>query len=374
MAGSAPRALFVSYSSLFGGAERVLLDCATGLESAVVACPDGPLARNARDAGLIVVPLSRQRLELRGRIRDRAAATTRILRQAAEVRSAVRELRPDVVFGWNMRGLLVSVAARRGLRPRPALVFQHNDLLPGPSIGRVVRAAARRAALVVCLSRAIADDLDPKAQLRRRLRVVNPGVDLERFRPVGAEAAGAREVLVLGAIVGWKRPDLALEIARIAAPRLPGLTVTLAGEPLDEPGRRLYADLRRRVAATDLGRHVRLDGRVPDPAGSLQRAGCLLHCAEREPFGLALIEALACGVPVVAANAGGPAEIVDETCGALYPPGDARAAADALQRVLSSPEQRARLGEGARARAERLFDKERFRLDYRALVDELAAR
>jgi glycosyltransferase involved in cell wall biosynthesis len=107
---------------------------------------------------------------------------------------------------------------------------------------------------------------------------------------------------------------------------------------------------------------------------SLQRAGCLLHCAEREPFGLALIEALACGVPVVAANAGGPAEIVDETCGALYPPGDARAAADALQRVLSSPEQRARLGEGARARAERLFDKERFRLDYRALVDELAAR
>jgi glycosyltransferase involved in cell wall biosynthesis len=373
MAGSAPRALFVSYSSLFGGAERLLLDCATGLESAVVACPEGPLARNAREAGLTVVPLSHQRLELRGRIRDRAAAATRILRQAAEVRAAVRGQRPDVVIGWNMRGLLVGVAALRGLRPRPPLVFQHNDLLPGPAIGRVVRAAARRAALVVCLSRAIAEDLDPRGQLARPLRVVHPGVDLDRFRPGSAETAGGQEVLVLGAIVGWKRPDLALEIARIAAARLPGLTMTLAGEPLDEPGRRLDADLRRRVESTDLGRHVRLDGRIPDPTGSLQRAACLLHCADREPFGLALIEALACGVPVVAANAAGPAEIVDETCGALYPPGDAQAAADALHRVLSSPEQRATLAEGARARAERLFDRERFRLSYRELVDEVAA-
>jgi glycosyltransferase involved in cell wall biosynthesis len=374
MAGSAPRALFVSYSSLFGGAERILLDCATGLESAAVACPDGPLAGKAGDAGLEVVRLSHQRLELRGRIRDRGAAATRILRQAAEVRAAARELRPDVVFGWNMRGLLVAAAALRGLKPRPPLVFQHNDLLPGPAIGRAVRGAAGRARLVVCLSRAIAEDLDPRGQLGRPIRVVHPGVDLDLFRPPAIGAADNQEVLVLGAIVGWKRPDLAVEIARIAAPRLSGLTVTLAGEPLDEPGRRLYADLSRRVAAPDLAGHVRLAGRIPDPAGSLQRAACLLHCAEREPFGLALVEALACGVPVVAADAAGPAEIVDESCGALYPPGDARAAAEALQRVISSPERRARLSHGARARAERLFDRERFRQHYRELVEGLSGR
>ena len=56
----APKALFASYSGLFGGAERLLLDCATGLETAAVACPEWPLAQKAREAGLRVIVLSTQ--------------------------------------------------------------------------------------------------------------------------------------------------------------------------------------------------------------------------------------------------------------------------------------------------------------------------
>jgi glycosyltransferase involved in cell wall biosynthesis len=370
MSKPAPRALFASYSPLLGGAERLLLDYSTGMESAVVACPEGPLARAARGAGLSVVALSAQPLEFRRSLRDRIAAPARIAMQARELRRAIRRLRPEVVFGWSMRGLLVSAVALRSLRARPALIFQHNDFLPpGSAAARAVRAAARRSSRVVCLSRAIAEDLDPQGRLGDRMGVVHPGVDLSRFSPAPSPASS--EALFLGAIVGWKRPDLALEVASLVARSLPEFGLRVVGGPLGRPGELLFEQLRRRGQRRDLHSRVRFDGPLPDPTAALRGAGCLLHCAEREPFGLALIEALACGVPVIAPAAGGPCEIVDAGCGVLYPPGDAAAAAAALQDVLSTPDRRARLAAGARARAERLFDRERARADYRRLVSEL---
>ena len=367
-----PTALFASYSGLLGGAERILLDCATGVESAVVACPDGPLAQAAREAGLGVVALSSQPLEFRRSPADRLAAPARIAAQARELSRAVRRLRPAVVFGWNMRGLLVSAVALRSVRPRPALIFQHNDFLPsGSALAGAVRAVARRATRVVCLSRAIADDLDPRGVLANRTRIIHPGVDLGRFAP-GSPQNGS-EVLLLGAIVGWKRPDLALEIAASAAPHVPGLRLRVAGEPLDRPGALLLEALRRRSELPDLRSRVLLEGPLADSALALREADCLLHCADREPFGLALAEALACGVPVVAPDAGGPREIVDASSGILYSPGDAAAAAAALGDVLGSSRRRAELSAGARARAERLFDRERMRAEYRLLVAEASS-
>jgi glycosyltransferase involved in cell wall biosynthesis len=365
-----PRVLFASYSLLLGGAERLLLDCATGMDSAAVACPEGPLAQAARGQGLTVVVLGARSLEFRRSVRDRIAAPARIAAQAKELRAAVRLQRPAVVFGWNMRGLLVSTLALRGLRPRPALVFQHNDLLPpGRAVASVVRAAALRAQRVVCLSRASAEDLDPGGRLSQRIRIVHPGVDLSRFTP-GPPPGGA-DALCLGAIVTWKRPDLALEIASRAARTLPDFSLRLSGAPLDDAGERLFAALKRRAEQSDLRSRVRLEGATGDPAEALRQAGCLLHCADREPFGLALVEALACGVPVVAPDSAGPREIVDPTCGVLYQPGDAAAGAVVVHEVLSAPGRRAELSAGARARAERLFDRDRTRTAYREVVDEL---
>jgi GT2 family glycosyltransferase len=102
-----------------------------------------------------------------------------------------------------------------------------------------------------------------------------------------------------------------------------------------------------------------------DAAEALRRATCLLHCAEREPFGIVLAEALAAGRPVVAAGACGPAEIVDETCGRLYPPGDAEAAARMLVDAIENAEQ---LGAVGRARAEQLYELDAMRQKYAQLL------
>jgi glycosyltransferase involved in cell wall biosynthesis len=194
---------------------------------------------------------------------------------------------------------------------------------------------------------------------------VHPGIDLARFGFV-APPAERHELLVLGAITPWKRPELALEIAALAARRLPGLRLTLAGAPLDGEGERLLASLRERAGRPDLDGRVRFAGGLEDPRPALAASSCLLHCAEREPFGMALAEALATGRPVVAPAAGGPLEVVSEDCGRLYRPGVAHEAAEAVVELLES--EPAALAAAARVRAERCFELGEARRRYRELL------
>ena len=351
-------ALFVSYAGVLGGAERLLLDMAGGLaQTPTLACPEGALAERARDAGIHVLTIPERRLELRAGARDRAGAPLRIAAHARELGALVRDLDPDVLVAWGMRPLLAAAAALRG-RTRPRLVFQHNDLLPGPAIARAVRAAARRADEVCVLSECIARDLGLPAQ------VINPGVDLERFH-ASPLPEGPPEALVLGAIVGWKQPELALEATALAARELPDLRLRIAGAPLDAEGERLLERMRARAAQPDLEGRVELAGPV-DAAEALGRATCLLHCAEREPFGLVVAEALAAGRPAVVPASCGPAEIVDESCGRAYAPGDAGAAAAALVEALRDS---ASLAAAARRRAEERFDVRGARRRYAALLE-----
>jgi N-acetylglucosaminyl-diphospho-decaprenol L-rhamnosyltransferase len=339
--------LFVSYSGLLGGAERLLLDAAAGLdEPPTLACPRGPLSARARDAGMRVFELRERPLELRGR---RAGAALDLLGLRHELGELVRALRPRLLYAWGMRAGL----AAAGLRQRPPLLFQHNDLTPSPAIARAVRMAARRADAVTAASHCIARELGVPG-----VQVIHPGVDLERFSPT--PPGGPPEVLVLGAIEPWKRPELALEAVALAARVRPELRLRLAGAPIGPAGERLLARLRARAERPDLAGRVELTG-AADAAEALARAHVLLHCADREPFGMVLAEALASARPVVAPAACGPLEIVDETCGRLYHPGNAAQAAKALTEALDNAEE---LGAAARKRAEQTFNVDQTRKSY----------
>jgi GT2 family glycosyltransferase len=257
-----------------------------------------------------------------------------------------------------------------GPRPGCPVVFQHNDLLPGALIGAAVRVAAARADGSVALSDAIAADLG-----RSRTAVVRPGVNVGRFDQ-SAPAASPPEVLMLGALTGWKRPDLALEAVALARRRTPSLDLRLrlVGAPLADDSMELVESLRTRAAQPDLAGAVELAGAVADPVAALGRASCLLHCAEREPFGMAVLEALAAGRPAIVPAAAGPLEIVDDRCGLTYRPGDPSDAADALIKVLADPARMQSMGAAGRERAEHMFTPERARREYLAAVEPMIRR
>jgi N-acetylglucosaminyl-diphospho-decaprenol L-rhamnosyltransferase len=362
--------LFVSYTGEFGGAERLLVDFASGLESdCVLASPRGPLQNGARARGLTVITLPGRTLNVRATISDRVLAPARLVAHGLELRRLVGALRPDVVVASGMR---TAVACLLGPRPACPVVFQHNDLLPGPWIGALVRAAARRADLVTVPSRTVAADLDPGGKLARNLRVVHPGVDLDGF-PQDVVPAQPPEVIVLGALVPWKRPDLALEACALVRRSQPDVRLRLVGAPLRDDSSALLEGLVERASRTDLAGAVDFAGAVGDPRADLARATCLLHCAEAEPFGIVVLEALAAGRPAIVPAAAGPAEIVDDSCGALYRPGDADAAARAIVEVVSDPKRAANMGRAGRARVRTQFAGASSRAAYVAALKPLLA-
>jgi len=311
--------LLVSYSGVLGGAERILLDWGAAVPDPLLACPNGPLAAAARAAGFEVVVLPERSLRFRGAPVSAARALGALAR---DVSTLVERRRPPAIVASGRRPVLACALARRRGVPVVAI---HNDLPTGPALERAVRWATARCDAVVALSATVARTVGPRA------RVIHPGVDLAHWRPTPLPAEP--RALVLGALVPWKRADLALEVAaRVSELRLEIAGATLPGDPPD-----FERGLRARAGRPDLAGRVTFAGALADPRPALARARLLLHCADREPYGLVLVEALASGRPVVAPGAGGPAEILAGGGGRLYRPGDPDDAAAAIRAVLASP-------------------------------------
>jgi glycosyltransferase involved in cell wall biosynthesis len=126
------------------------------------------------------------------------------------------------------------------------------------------------------------------------------------------------------------------------------------GAPLFGSAEETYArELRSLVTDLDLADRVEFRGFRDDVQDELAQLDVLVHASVLpEPFGQVVVEGMAAGLPVVAADAGGPAEILESgVTGILVPAGDTAALADALRRLAEDGELRLRLGEAARLRA-----------------------
>lgn len=190
---------------------------------------------------------------------------------------------------------------------------------------------------------------------RRRIAVVPCGVDLERFTPTGAVESrphGRLRILAVSRLV----PRKGIGDLIAALPAMPDAELIVAGGPDrerlddDEEARRL-----RRLAAT-LGVADRVDfrGRVDrDDLPALFRSADVVACVPwYEPFGIVPLEAMACGVPVLASAVGGLIDtVVHEQTGWHVPPRDPDAIGAALRRIAAAPQDRARCGAAGALRA-----------------------
>jgi glycosyltransferase involved in cell wall biosynthesis len=177
--------------------------------------------------------------------------------------------------------------------------------------------------------------------------VVRPGVDTGTFCPSGSGGEGY--VLSVGAISPFKGHDLAI--------RALGLIEGRSRPPLVIVGDRSTGGYSGRLMAlaAESGVDVRLCvGIGMEELVARYRSASVVVCGQRrEPYGLVLLEAMACGRPVVAVSEGGFTENVEDGSTGLLVPRDPRAVAHAVSRLLADPALAARMGSAARRFVER---------------------
>jgi glycosyltransferase involved in cell wall biosynthesis len=183
----------------------------------------------------------------------------------------------------------------------------------------------------------------------RRARTIYNGVDTRRFSPGPARQAAPALVLTIAHLIPEKGVDHLLHA--FAQMRHREARLRIAG---DGPQASHLAQL-----AAELGLEGRVDlvGLTNDVPALLKEADIYVHPTLAEAFGLAIAEAMATGLPVVASRLGGIPELVEDgVSGLLVEPRDSKAIARAIDLLLDVPELRMRLGRNARTRAVERFD------------------
>ncbi|MBV9092113.1 MAG: glycosyltransferase [Mycobacteriaceae bacterium] len=210
---------------------------------------------------------------------------------------------------------------------------------------------------------------------RSRTSVIPCGVDLKRFTPDGprAQRSARRRVVAVGRLVPRKGFDILVR----AIVAVPGTELLIVGGP-DVGGLGFDPEaVRLSTLAAELGvaDRVRLTGSVSRPEmPALLRSADVVACTPwYEPFGIVPVEAMACGVPVLAAAVGGMLDtVVDGGTGVLVPPRDPGACAEALNAMLADPARLAEWGRAGRARAESRYSWDRIAADTLKVYQRMA--
>jgi glycosyltransferase involved in cell wall biosynthesis len=276
-----------------------------------------------------------------------------------------RTAKPDVVHShfW-MSGLVAAVAAKRHGVPMThtyhtlGIVKRRHqgiaDTSPSSRIG-TERLIGRNATRIIATCADEVNELSMMGVPKKRIEVVPSGVDCARFVPDGPKSAKkfAHRIVSVGRLV--PRKGFAELVAVL--PGLPDTELVIAGGPdragmADDPEATRLRALAKRLG---VARRVRLAGPVPhNRMPELLRSADVVACVPwYEPFGIVPLEAMACGVPVLATAVGGLTDtVVDGVTGVLVPPRRLGALTAALKSLLGDPVRRTFMGAAGRDRVE----------------------
>jgi glycosyltransferase involved in cell wall biosynthesis len=284
-------------------------------------------------------------------------------------RRFVEEVQPDLVHvqhplerctyirtvkqleGWSMP-LVVTAHSLHG---------EHDESTIAATMAPNLRAADR----VIAVSQHIAEQAVGLGVDQGKVRVIRSGVDTQKFRPGDREVArralgfsDARVVLFVGNLEPRKQVDVLLRAMTDVRAELPGAQLVVVGSGESAGVQDQTARLMRLTRELALDEAVHFIGRVPDEQLLVYYAAAdvLALPSSSEAQGIVALEAMACGLPVVASAVGGLLGTIDDgRTGWLVPSGDERVLADCLLEVLSDEPRREAMGAAARGAVEQRF-------------------
>ena len=361
------RVLFVSHFPTFGGPHNQALRLAPALRErdfeTVVLLPEeeGNAASRLGKSGLEVVqrPLRRVRAVMRPGVQARFLAS--IARDVREIEAVIDERSIELVQVTGLMNPHAAIAARRANRP---VVWQLLDTRPPAAARTALSPMVGKLADVVMTTGMEVARLHPGiARLGSRLVPFYPPVDTTLFQPDEDGRREARRELavpddaVLVGTVGNLNPqkghEYLLEAAALLRDGTPELHVRVLGART--PTHRAYEEALlqdvRRLGLEDRVRFCEPGDRVPELLPAFD-VFALTSVPRSEGVPTAILEAMACAIPVVASDVGGVREVVEAgRTGTVVEPLDAAALATALAELTGDPGRRRELGSRARERA-----------------------
>lgn len=382
------RALYLSASGQLGGAETSLVEL---LRAVRRACPDwtiqlilgaeGPLRTRVEGLGVqtrvVEFPEQLARTGDSGTAGglDAAKRAVSALGAAAIYRSALRraigEFRPTLIHatGFKMQILATWCNARRS----PLIWHIHDYVGRRPLMGKLMGWHASACSLAIVNSRSVEEDFQ-RVCPGLQTRTIYNAIDLERFSPDGEvsdldalaglpERGGATRVGLVGTYARWKGQLVFLRALALARKAAPGLRGYIIGGPIYQTAGSQFSleELKAYASGLGLDDHAGFIPFQADPAPMIRALDAVVHAStEPEPFGMVIVEGMACGRAVIASLDGGAREIAQPGREALgHTAGDAESLAKAMIELALDPVGRAKLGAAGRARAEDLCRPER---------------
>jgi glycosyltransferase involved in cell wall biosynthesis len=356
----------------FGGAENMLWTFLchidrTRIEPIVVFLEHGPFERDVASLGIRTTAIPA------GRLRQPWRANRAIISLARFFRSE----QPDLILNWMAKSQLYGGIAASLASMSDRVVWWQHGVPDGHWLDRLATLLPARA--VGCSSLASAHAQE-RVWPHRSTFVVHPGA--ESAAPSSEERSALRRQLsipkgatvlgIVGRLQPWKGQHRFIEALgklRSSGHDVHGLII--GGNAYDlSPG--YERELTRLVTELGLEQNVTFTGHVPDARPYVSLMDVLVNASDPEPFGIVLVEAMALGVPVVAVDSGGPAEIVEhEQSGLLVNSGDPRTLADAVERVVLDEELRRRLSRGGRERYTERFTAGKMAASLQEKLEEL---
>lgn len=278
---------------------------------------------------------------------------------ALALRRQLSQHRPDVIHVHTFSiGFFVGLMLRK-----QAVIVQHEHGCISSSDGWrrklnniILRRVVHQADAYIAVSEATKRTLIKTLHIRSdAIRMIPNGVDLSLFEPGRDRRGKKRELgipdssLIVGSVgrlVKEKGMDNFLQVAAIIHRQLPDVRFVIAGDGPCRP------ELTSLIDELKLANFVTLLGMRSDVPELLRTFDLFAMTSNRESFGIALVEAMASGVPVLAFGVDGIPEIINEQCGVLVSPGDVEGLASAAISLLRDSARRSMIAGACRRRAE----------------------